>query len=182
MKILLAALVMTAVFFYCKLVNEEGETYTIKMLKIEDGEVSGWNASSYKGFVQFNTSNMEELVNGGSDQYIPKGLVEGFEQNMEKEGTERTYQSWTVDFGTPEKAANMFNIKALANPTMEPATEFATTEAFLVSDTYGYQGFANFGKYYVWMKFDNFGSNKSEAKNNLLGFLKVVKAKINGLK
>jgi len=178
------AVVLSALLFsVCKIVDNQDSTDTIDVLKIENEEVSGWNEDANDGYVPFNPSNMETLVNGGAPAYVSKGLVEGFEQNMSKTNTERSYKGWVMDYGTPEKAAIMFNEKFTENSsTKEIAGTYAESAAILVPDTYGYQGYANFGKYVLWMKFDNYGSNKSEAKNNLLGFMEVIKGKIDSMK
>lgn len=168
----------------CKVVDDDGDANTMAQLKIENGEVTGWNTvAGNSGFIEFIPSTMDAKVNGGASEYINKGLVEGFEQNMQKDGTERTYRSWIIDFGTAEKAAVMFNEKVNKyQSTKEAAGSYAATTAFIVPTDYGYDAYANFTHYYVWMSFDSYGTNKSEAKNNALGFLAMTQGKIETMK
>jgi hypothetical protein len=181
-KYLITAVCCAVLLISCKIVSDNDDVKTIDAISIENGEISGWNKDASDGYVGFNTSNMEMLVNGGSIQYTSKGMVEGFEQNMTKYGTDRTYKAWVLDFGTAEKAAIMYNTILAANSSEKEASGlYPETVAFLVKDSYGYSGYANFGKYFVSMSFDGYGANTSEAKNNVVDFLQVVKGKIDAM-
>lgn len=179
----MGVVLITLLFVFCKIVENQDSTNTIGVLRIENEEITGWNESESDGYIPFNSSNMVDLVNGGAPAYVAKGLVEGFEQNMAKKNTERTYRGWVMDYGTPENAVAMYTEKLTENSSAKEVTStFAESAVFLIPGTYGYEGYANFEKYVIWMNFDNYGANKSEAKNNLLGFIGVVKGKINSMK
>ena len=102
---------------------------------------------------------------------------------MAKKNTERVYKGWVMDFGTEDKAVEMYNILLTKKASSkEAAGSYAESVAFLAQENYGYMGNAHFGKYVLWMQFDGYGANKSEAKNNLLGFLTTIEDKIAGMK
>ncbi|MBN1307627.1 MAG: hypothetical protein JXA18_06910 [Chitinispirillaceae bacterium] len=152
---------------------------TLEDLKIENNEVSQWMENS---FVKFNQTDMYAIVNGGATTYINNGMLEGYEQKMSKSGTEYNFFCWLLDFGTAEKAILMYNkILEERQSDKEDAGDFPESVAFIdKSPLYGRDGYAHFDKYFIWYSFDGYGTNYSEAKANLIGFLEVTKSKIDG--
>lgn len=165
----------------CKVTSsEEGSADTIYSAKFESGEVSGWNSDETyftDGYVKFTASDMVGLVNGGAEEYIAKGMSEGFRQDMAK--GDQTYQSWILDFGTAENALDMYNTKVQQfASTKETAGNYPETKAFVTPSAYGYDGYAVFGKFMVVLWLDGFGANKGEAKDKTVDFMETIESKI----
>ena len=158
-----------------------GETEPdLKKLKFENGEVSGWTEAEEQGYVEFTASDMYSLINGGAQEFIDKGMVKGFQQQMEK--GDHMYRSYLMDFGTAENADAMFEAKAQDYAsTIEVAGSYPDTTAFVQPNAYGYSGYAHFGRYMVVLMFDGYGNEKSQAKTDAVGFLQTIETKINAM-
>lgn len=164
-------------FVFC---NTQEASYTMYDLRFEDGELSGWNEVDDKGYLKFTSSDMYKTVNGGAKEYEVKGLSEGFYQNMAN--GEKTYESYVMDFGSADNAKEMYDTKLKAlSASKEDASGFSEDEAFIEPSLYGYNGYAIFGNLMVVIWLDNYGANKSEAKNNIVEFLKTIEKKISDL-
>ncbi|HEX2957051.1 MAG TPA: hypothetical protein VHO70_09460 [Chitinispirillaceae bacterium] len=180
-----AGLIMVA----CRVTSDDdGGTAKLSSAKFEDGEISGWNTDeeantkATHGIAEFGASNMIAMINGGAGEYANKGLSEGFAQYMKK-GVEQTYVSWIMDFGTEANAKLMYDdrIQQFASEK-EVTTSFPETKSFLRQILYGYDGYAIFGKYMVWVSLDGFGANKGQAKNEVVAFLLTIEQKLKDLK
>ena len=173
---------VSAILTLCQLTkNEEGGSLPIESARIEDNDVQSWTEE--KELIKFNSNNMYDLVNGGAVEYIDNGMIEGFQQKMGKAGTGYYFIEWLMDFGSAENASEMYTKKLNQfQSSKEAAGDFPESVAFLDNGLlYGYDAYAHFGKYFLWLNFDGYGANKSEAKQNAIGFLIVIKSKIDAL-
>lgn len=178
----LTALVMIA----CKVVNNENNSAnTLTSAKFESGEISGWvydESENPQGFVKYTASDMVVQVNGGANEYIEKGMSEGFRQ-MLKKGDVQTYRSWVMDFGTEANARAMY--KSMYDKWVsdrEPASSYnMENQAFVRPTQTGYDGYAVFGKHMVWIQLDGYGTNLSEGKSKTIEFLQTIEQKFKEL-
>ena len=155
------------------------ETYTIYDLRFEDGAISGWIENTEKGYVKFTSTDMFGLVNGGAKLFIDKGMNEGFAQYMHKD--EKLFESWIMDFGTADKAKVMYDDRLNFYENEEDAGSYSQDMAFVRPDGYGYTGFAIFGNLMIYITLSEYGTNKSEAKNNMIEFFQTYDKKIQEL-
>ncbi len=175
-----ACLALSFSMIFCELTDpgDGNESVQLEQLKFEDNEVSGW-ALGGRGYIPFNSSNMFGLVNGGADIYINGGLLEGFEQNMDRAGTAFTFRMWIMDFGTAEKATEMYNSRKDEFTTREAAGSLSEDVAFIdASGLYGRDGYAHFGKYVIQIAFSGYSGKLNQAKDDAIGFLEAIKAKL----
>jgi hypothetical protein len=159
--------------------DTDGSSQGVDALRLAATDISPWTEAAAGGFIAFTASNMTTLVNGGAPQYIDKGLVSGFEQNMAN-GT-KTAKIWVTDFGTASNASAMYAQKDTENGNKTKAKNFELTVAELDNSPLdGVVAYAHFGKYYLELTFSI--SDKSEAGTTASNFIEVFNAKIDALK
>jgi hypothetical protein len=64
----------------------------------------------------------------------------------------------------------------------ETATPYSENKAFVRPTLSGYEGYAVFGKFMIWITLDGYGANKSEGKSKTIEFLQTIEQKIKELK
>jgi hypothetical protein len=167
------------VFMNCKLVSEDGGNGgSVSSLKINQGEITGWNESSSDGFTEFDASgDLEKILDGGSPLYTQNGLLNGFKQVMVNGDMQMAVI--VNDFGTKENAAKMIGVLDAAGQidTKESVQGFsASTAVFDVSPLSGITAFACFGPYFLRLDLTGI-SDKNEAKNIAIDFLEYFQSK-----
>lgn len=156
---------------------ELDEEYNLSGLRIMEGEISGWSENADQGYIEFTSQNMYELLNGGAQEYVAKGMSKGFYQN--KINGDKTFTYWLMDFRTIDNAEEMYSDRLQANSaSKETAGDFSDDEAFITPSMYGYNGYAVFEHLMVVIWLDGYDANRNEAKNDIVNFLKVIKMKV----
>lgn len=178
------AVVSVALLFgvSCKLVEDEGESSQgVNALRLANSDVSPWTENASEGFKAFKASNMFALINGGAQNYIDKGMVAGFQQNMAG-GGEKTAKLLVLDFGTEASASAMYSYTDNANEDKLNAGDYPQTVAQLDnSPSSGVVAIAHFGKYYMELSFTGY-NDKSESRITAASFVEVFEEKISLLK
>ena len=173
-------LVMISLLVMCKVVGDDDDngTRTVTALRIAEGDVTQWQEEN-QGYRAYTQDNLFDIINGGADQYISRGLIEGFQQILEISGSDFSATFLVMDMNSDANAKTMFDFKADAVSTKETAGTFSESAAVIdIGFLSGCTAYAHFGKYYLELSFTGYASNKSEAKNNAVSFLEIFKDKI----
>lgn len=169
-----AALGVILTIVACEVVSEgDGGDQGLRIFKLGNNEVSGWNESSCFDFNVSNCSS-EAGLDGGSEEYINEGMVEGFRQMMQK--TDYIGDLRIMDFGDATKATNMFN-KKTSNLSDKKLGNFAETQAATEDNLSGVNAYAHFGKFYFEIQFTGY-SNKTDAKSTAASFMELYENKL----
>ena len=150
----------------------------IGKLRLTNGVVAGWSENTEYPYTTFTASNLFNLINGGAQEFVDRGMKEGFRQGMTN-GPDKTFTSLVMDFGTAENALNMYTLKLQQfMGTKETAGAFPENQAFVNTSTSGYEAYGVFGNVMVVIWMDGYGTDKSEAKADAVLFLEAYKNKI----
>ncbi len=156
------------------------ESFLPANLRFANNEVSQW-VEEEDGYRQFNTpEDLYAAINGGAEEYFDKGMTAGFQQKMGKTATEYSMDFRVMDFGTAEKAATMYQYKAEQISPKTTAGGYNETIAVIDNSFLsGCTGFAHFGRYYIEVSMNGYGSNKTAAINDAAVFMTKFDEKIN---
>jgi hypothetical protein len=160
--------------------TEEVESQvTLTQLLIEENDVQQWTQDA-DGYTTYKTSTeLYALINGGADEYINRGMLEGFQQLMSRSGTDYAARVMVMNFGTIAKADDIYNFRtSQVSPTVKAGDYGAATAILDPAPLTGCNGYARFRQYYLEFGFTGYGSEKSEAYNNAALFMEMFVAKI----
>lgn len=166
----------------CKLVRDDGNaSQGVNALRLGSVDVSPWREEPNDGFLVFKASNMFDLINGGAQMYVNKGMIAGFQQDMSISG-EKSARFLVLDYATEDKAIEMYNYSDASNgDKLNAGNEFPLSVAQLDgSPLGGVIAIAHFGKFYMELTFTGF-SDKSEAVKTAVSFIEVFEQKIDAL-
>ncbi|MBN1578764.1 MAG: hypothetical protein JW913_19530 [Chitinispirillaceae bacterium] len=153
---------------------------TVFSAKLGDNDVSQW-VQDDEGYKVYKTyDELYAAINGGAEEYIQYGLIEGFWQKMTKGSY---YVDCSVmDFGTVEKATAMYQYKADQVSPKTAAGSYPDTIA-IIDDSFitGCMGYAHFGQYYLQLSLSGYGANKPEGVQNAARYIEVFEGRINQL-
>lgn len=182
-NILIGCVAAGSLLVLCKIVDdEEGGSRTVTSLKIAEGDASGWTEAD-QGYQAFKTpQELYGIINGGADIYVDRGLIEGFQQEIEIEGSDYYATFMIMDFSNADNAKSMFDYKADLVSTKESTGTYDDATAIIdMGQLTGCSGFAHFGQFYLELGFSGYGSNKSDAKNTAVSFMEIIKSKIDNM-
>lgn len=156
---------------------ELGEEIELSNFRIYENETTGWTGTNY---LEFHTCDeFLSIMNGGAEEYCRVGLERGFFQTMQTKDSVKTFQLLLLVSELQSNASTAYNQKVNKyQSTKEAAGSHSATTAFLVPDDYGYTLYANSASYFIYLSVDNYGTNKSQAKNDALSLFNVLLQKI----
>jgi hypothetical protein len=173
-------LLAVSLLVVCKIVGDEEASgdRTVASLAIKDGDVTNWKEEN-QGYRPYTQDNFFDIINGGADEYINRGLIEGFQQILVISGSDYTATFLIMDMNSDANAKSMFDFKADAASTKEAAGNYSESTAVIDAGFLsGCTAYAHFEKFYLELLFTGYASNLSEAKNNAVSFLEIFKNKI----
>lgn len=140
---------------------------TLTQLLIEENDVQQWTQDA-DGYSTYKTADeLYGLINGGAEEYLNRGMIEGFQQNMSRSGTDYAARVMVMDFGTIEKAVDFYNFKtSQISPTVKAGDYTPSIAVLDPAPLTGCYGYARFRQFYLEFGFTGYGSEKNEAYNN----------------
>jgi len=163
----------------CELVTtSDNNSRTITALKIKDGEVSGWEEIACSNVAR-GLTELTAIINGGADEYINQGMVEGFLQKLGKIGTDGNVDMYIMDFGTSEKAEKMFSEKIKKYTEKVEVTGYSPSIAQIdMSSPEGAVAVAHFQQYYFELTFMDFGAYLQDSKSMAESLIETFNTKV----
>ncbi len=175
---------VVALFFFggCNRVSveEEEAQLNVTQLALESNDIQQW-VEEEDGYNVYKTSEeLYQLIDGGADEYLNRGLVEGFQQRLTRTETGYSATIMVMDFGTIEKAANMYQyFSSRISPVVKAGNYNSSVAVIDPSPLDGCIGYAHFKQFYIELSLMGYGAEKSEAYNNTARFIEIFQAKIN---
>jgi hypothetical protein len=150
--------------------------------KIADNEVSGWVLSAASGDTfctypkELLYANAPGSIDGGAVIYDSLGLKQVAYQTLTGPGS-AVYTSYTMDFGTDQKALAMFRELQSRNADRIGVAPFDTSMAFSKSVYSGLQAYAHFNEFFMQITLLGL-ANDSASLSAAGAFLTILKSKI----
>lgn len=141
-------------------------------------EITGW-VDQPEYFVAFDTIQLYELIDGGDELYIGQGLIDGILQELKK-GTDNTCDVYLFNFGTAQKATNMFTEQS--NNVSTPVLISGYDESIAVGKEFigGAIIYAHFNKFEIELSFMGY-SDIEQLKADAAIFIQVYESKISNI-
>ncbi len=183
--VLITTLIVSLSLFHCdeggSNPDPSGGSIKVKELRLSN-EVSGWTEMQ-GSYIEFDPTNMFNLIDGGVTPYIDGGLVEGIRQVFNFSHNSETFEL-TVDmedFSTQNKAQAIFNtitkdviVDSIVVPSYDPGVALGSFNEIGGEITI----FTHIDKFYFELKCNNFGNFKDVVITESVKFIKVFESKI----
>lgn len=148
-----------------------------KKFRITD-EITGW-IDQPEYFATFDTIQLYDLIDGGATFYNENGLIDGILQEL-KNGTDNTCDVFLFNFGTSQKATNMFTeqTSGISSKVLIPGYD----ESIAVGDEFigGAIIYAHFDKFEIELSFMGY-TDIELLKTDAEIFLQVYESKISNI-
>ena len=176
---LVIALLITALSIYYSCTDDVTETPEwYEEVRISD-EITDW-ADQAEYFVVFDTAQLYDLIDGGDEFYISKGLVNGFTQRLLKNsGT--ICDPFIFNFGTVQNATTTF--MAQSNNITTPVLLSGYSDSTVIGDEFGGGAkiYAHFDRYELELSLMGY-TDIELLKEDAALFLQVYESKIESIR
>lgn len=164
----------------CKLVEDTGGSgKSVYSLKLGSGDISPW-VQIDDGFKEFKPATAFDVINGGADEYVANGLVEGFFQTLSN--SDKFAEMKIMDLSSTSNATAMYKIKNKIIGDKSPSGNYNDSIAAIDNAPLsGVVAYAHFDKYYIELDYTGYDS-KTDARTAAANFIQVFDAKIDALK
>ncbi len=136
--------------------------------------IRGWKETP-DGFLEYNSETLYELINGGAEAYIARGMKRGLFQKMET-ADGKTYEALVMDFGNAKKSGVMFADKRRELSASSAVLGFDTSAVVARELPAGTLVFAAFGPYYFELTFSGYKTSR-QGFGDAAKFLKSLRKK-----
>ena len=128
-------------------------------------QIAGWRED--KGsFTKFGPEKLFELINGGAPEYIDQGMVRGFVQRLSGPGS-ASVELFAEDFGSPENAGKMVQIKKQDRDTLISLPGFDTATVAVIPLIGAFVAYGSMNRFYFEITLTGTGGTGSEALTEL---------------
>jgi hypothetical protein len=175
-----------ALVFSCQVVDDTKNTgLDVTNLRLTTSDISNWAErveGSFPGYAVFvGNAVCDDPIDGACGPYTAHQVVKTILQYMGRpspvSGVNYKVDAYVMDFGTPVKAKAMFDdIKPASGTSM---SGYADSVVIMDETTpnFGVTVYANFGKFYIELKMDNY-TVKADAIADAKLFIDIYAAKI----
>jgi hypothetical protein len=164
----------TAMAIGCKIMPSQTSTPPLDQLKIAANEISNWQPQG--DITLYIGDQLTNFNDGGAPEYLSKGCIKTGVQVINGPNG-RSAQAIIMDFGTDDKAVEMFRQKASTIASPLPDDKYNATNVSVQTTLDGVTGYAHFFNYYFEIGLTKF-NNPQDAVKTLNQFLGLYEGKL----
>ncbi|MFH1809972.1 MAG: hypothetical protein ABIJ09_14600 [Pseudomonadota bacterium] len=141
------------------------ETMDVRTFRVVD-QIEGWHETE-GSYSEFDASNLSELIDGGAQPHVDKGLVDGFTQALHSDAT-RELEVYVEKFDAASGARLMFEFQLDMLGETIGLRSYPTTTAVAGRVLGGAMVYAHWDRFYFALTLTNYAASEVDVEATIV--------------